>query len=294
MPERTRREFLGVVGVLASSACSTGVPPEVLVGAHPWVYAAPRPNHDIYGILSRIFEDMSYAGMDFIELMHTALEPDDAVERIGELVAKHNLPVIGTSYGANMWKREEHHQILDYADRMIERLHKLGARTIGASVGNARHPKTEEELDAQAELLRQIIKRGEASGIVLNLHNHIYEVAGNEHDLRGTLARIPDVKLGPDIDWLVGAGVDPVDFINRYGDRIVYAHLRDRKSDGVWSEAMGEGSIDYAAVAGALRKFNFSGDLAIELAHPRDFQLSRPLRDSLRMSREYVREAMGY
>ena len=301
MPESTRRDFLALLAA-ATSACSnpeTSQPPateapEVLVGAHPWVYAATRPNHDIYGILDQIFPDMAGAGMAFIELMHTALEPDDAVARIGELSAKHNLLVIGTSYSASMWNREEHTQILDHAGRMIERLHALGARTIGTSVGNARRLKTEEELDAQADILRRIIDQAQASGIVVNLHNHTYEVDNNEHDLNGTLARIPDAKLGPDLDWLIGAGVDPVDFIRRHGQRLVYAHLRDRKADGIWSEAMGEGATDYAAIAAALRDVSFSGDLAIELAHPRDFTPTRPLRESLRISGDYVRQVMNY
>ncbi len=38
---------------------------------------------------------MHYAGMDGIELMHTALYPDDAVSRIKALSAEHQLPVIG-------------------------------------------------------------------------------------------------------------------------------------------------------------------------------------------------------
>lgn len=258
------------------------------------MYAAPRPNNDIYGILDQIFADMAWAGMDFIELMHTALEPDDAVNRIRELSAHHKLPVIGSSYGADMWRREEHGRILEYVDRFTGRLAAVGGRLLGVSVGNARRPKTEAELDAQAELLREIMRICQARGITVNLHNHIYEVDNDEHDLKGTLARIPEVKLGPDIDWLVGAGVDPVDFIRRYAGRIVYAHLRDRKADGVWSEAMGEGSIDYKAVAQALRGTGFRGQLAIELAHPREFRPTRPLRESLKISREYVRRVMGY
>ena len=67
----------------------------VVVGAHPWVYAATQPQCDIYPILDQIFADMSYAGLDGIELMHTALRPDGAVERICELSEKHSLPVIG-------------------------------------------------------------------------------------------------------------------------------------------------------------------------------------------------------
>ncbi len=269
-------------------------PKKVVVGAHPWVYAAKQPHNDITPILESIFEDMSYAGMDAIELMDNALRPEDSVSRIRDLSQKHRLPVLGTSYGANLWKREDHEAILKEVTVVIERLSRLGGRTLGTSVGNAGGLKTPEQLDAQADILRKMISICDDHGVVLNLHNHIYEVANDEHDLKGTLERIPTVKLGPDLDWLRGAGVDPLDFIHRYGNRIVFAHLRDRKADGKWSEAMGEGNTDFAAIGKALRGLNFSGDLVIELAHSGELQLTRPLRDSLKMSRNFVREVMGY
>ncbi len=291
MPNPKRRDFLAVLGAAGLPAAP---PKKLIVGAHPWVYAARMPRNDITPVLEEIFSDFRYAGMDAIELMHTALAPDDAVSRIGELSRKHRLPVLGTSYSANMWKREEHDAIFEQARVVIGRLAKLGGRTLGASVGNAGKPKTPEQLDAQADLLRRLMSLCRDHGVVLNLHNHIYEVANQEHDLRGTLERIPEVKLGPDIDWLVGAGVDPVDFIRRHGPRIVFAHLRDRRKDGVWSEAMGEGNLDYAAVAAELRQAGFAGDLVLELAHPKDFQPTRPLRESFKMSRAYVRRVMGW
>ncbi|MCX7824809.1 MAG: sugar phosphate isomerase/epimerase [Verrucomicrobiae bacterium] len=307
-PERyfSRRGFLEAV--FASAAAIHGgqcpalavarKPRKILVGGHPWVYAATRPKYDITPVLEQIFADMSYAGLDGVELMSIALQPDDAVERIAALSKKHRLPVIGASFGGAMWDRAKHQEILDDAAKVIPRLAKLGGRTLGVSVGAIKWGqqirKTPEQLDAQAELLRQIIKLCEANGIELNLHNHTYEVENDLHDLKSTLARIPDVKLGPDLNWLVRAGVDPVDFIQRYGDRIVFLHLRDQKSDGTWSEAMGEGSMDYVAIGQALRKINFSGIAVIELAHERTFTPTRPLRESLKMSREYVRRTMGF
>jgi sugar phosphate isomerase/epimerase len=237
---------------------------------------------------------MHAAGLDAIELMHTALAPDDAVAHIRELSTRHSLPVIGTSFGADMWDRKQHDTILPYAQLVIERVSALGGRTLGTSVGSARQSKTEEQLDAQAELLRKIIAIGNDHGVVLNLHNHTYEVADGEHDLKGTLARIPEVRLGPDLNWLIRAGVDPVDFIARYGTRIVYAHLRDQKADGKWCEAMGEGATDYAAIAAAFRKVRFHGDVAIELAHERDFQPTRSYGESFAMSRQYVRRVMNW
>jgi sugar phosphate isomerase/epimerase len=57
---------------------------------------------------------------------------------------------------------------------------------------------------------------------------------------------------------------------------------------------MGEGVTDFGAVGKELHSINYSGDMAIELAHERNFQRTRPLRESLRMSREFVRRTMGY
>ena len=52
--------------------------------------------------------------------------------------------------------------------------------------------------------------------------------------------------------------------------------------------------MDYVAIGQALRAAGFSGDAVIELAHERNFRPTRPLRDSLRMSRAYVRKTLGF
>ncbi len=298
----TRRHFCRTAAAGLAATCSRAIPTpaaegksrQVIVGAHPWVYAATQPKYDITPILDSIFADMAYAGVDGIELMHTALYPDDAVQRIAGLSKKHRLPVIGTSFGGDMWNRAKHTEVLADADRVIGRLAKLGGKTLGVSVGAPPQKKTDEQLDAQAELLRKIMTLCTAYGVVLNLHNHTYEVKDNLHDLKGTLARIPDVKLGPDLNWLVRGGVDPVAFIREYRDKIVFLHLRDQKADGTWSEAMGEGAMDYVGIAAALKEIPFSGHAVIELAHESGFKPTRPLRESLKMSREFVRRVLGY
>jgi len=304
----TRREFtknLLAFWVLAGNRSSTlfaanpskasQISQRITVGAHPWVYAATQPDYDIFPILDQIFSDMSFAGMDGIELMHTALRPSSAVERISGLSKKYSLPVIGTSFEGAMWDSQQHQAVLEDAELVIGRLAQLGGRTLGTSVGKvSARTKTPAQLDAQAELLRKIISICNTHGVVLNLHNHTYEVENGEYDLKGTLSRIPGVKLGPDLNWLLRAGVDPVDFIRRYRDRIVFLHLRDQKVDGTWSEAMGEGSMNYSAIGQALRDIHFSGTAVIELAHPEGFKLTRPLRESLKISREYVRKTMGF
>jgi sugar phosphate isomerase/epimerase len=299
-----RRDFLKTAAAIGAGVMVAGDgafaraaaphPKKVLVGGHAWVYAAPLPGHDYTPHLEEIFSDFKYAGIEEFELMDTALLHDDAVERIGTLSHKHSLPIVGTSFGANMWDRSQHDAIMEKATTVITRVAQLGGRTLGTSVGQTRTPKTPEQLDAQAEILRKIIAFGQAHGVVLNLHNHTYEVENGLHDLHGTLARIPDVKLGPDLNWLVRGGVDPVEFIHQYGKQIVFMHIRDQKGDGKWSEAVGEGSMDYVGIAKALHAIPFTGDAVIELAHEKGFQLTRPLRDDWKISREFVRKTLGY
>lgn len=267
---------------------------KVQVGAHPWIYAAKLPDYDITPVLETIFQDVKYAHYDGLELMHHPLRQPKNIYILKDLINKYQLPVIGTSYGADMWDRAKHLFILEDAEKVLDGLSEIQGRTLGVSVGRTENIKTENQLDAQAEILIKIREMAQQRNVVVNLHNHTYEVENDLYDLKGTLKRIPDIKLGPDINWLQRAGVDPVQFILDFGDRIVFMHLRDQSSDGRWSESMGEGNTDFSAIAKALRKIRFEGDLVVELAHENDFEPTRPIRESLHMSREFVKNVMGY
>lgn len=307
MTKTSRRSFLRKSSALLSAGVFAGSikgnhlaiagnkkKESIMVGAHPWIYAATQPGYDITPVLETIFQEVKYAGFDGIELMHHPLRSRKAILVIQEESTKFALPVIGTSYGADMWDADKHSEILEDVENIIENLAKVGGRTFGTSVGKAPELKTEEQLDAQADLLQKIIKICEMHGVVLNLHNHTYEVTDNMHDLKGTLKRIPGIKLGPDLNWLLRGGVDPIQFLRTYGDQIVFMHLRDQSNDGRWSEALGEGEVDFGAIGKTLKKIDFSGDLVIELAHENDFEPTRPIRESLKMSREYLKKTMGY
>jgi sugar phosphate isomerase/epimerase len=304
LESRKRRQFLksavGAAGGLwvegnrALAGGATPSAPHILLGGHAWVYAAPQPGFDYTPVLEQIFADFKYARLEALELMDTALLREGAVERIGALSRRYSLPILGTSFGADLWDRSQHPAIREKARTVITRVAQLGGRTLGTSVGRAPAPKTPAQLDAQAEILREIMAFGQAHGVVLNLHNHTYEVENGMHDLEGTLARLPNVKLGPDLNWLVRAGVDPVEFIHRFGRQIVFMHIRDQKADGTWSEAVGEGSMDYPGIARALHAIPFRGDAVIELAHEKGFQLLRPLRDDWKISRDFVHKTLGF
>lgn len=278
---------------LASAAGLFAFKPKL--SAHMWVYASKYPpNWDATADLDTVFSDLHFAGFDGVEIMDVILRHDDAVDRLKRLVEKYNLPVSGASYQGAMWDASQHDAILSDATTVISRLAQLQGKTFGISVGDARHAKTDAEFDAQAKLLTSIRKLCADNGIVANLHNHTYEVRDDLHDLKGTLARIPDFKLGPDLNWLIRGGVDPVWFIKTYGHQMVYMHIRDQYKDGTWTEYVGQGVTDFPAIAAALRAVNFRGRAAIELAFPKDFVPKNPLREDWKMSHDYVIKTFGW
>jgi sugar phosphate isomerase/epimerase len=266
---------------------------EIPVFGHLWVYASRfPPDWDCTPILEQVFADFKYAGMAGIEMMESNLRHADSVSRIGELIEKYSLPVSGSSYYADMWNEQKQQEIIEDVEMVVERLHKLGGTNFGISVGDAERRKTESELDAQADLLKKILHLCQKNQILANLHNHTYEVVNEMHDLKGTLARIPDIKLGPDLNWLIRAGLDPVWFINTYGQQMVYMHIRDQKANGKWTEAVGEGVTNFSAIAAALKKVNFEGSVAIELAF--DDPPVNPVKEDWKKSREYVKKVFGW
>ncbi len=281
---------LGIPGCVTAGGKKKNNP----VGAHVWVYARDQPDYDVSGILPRIFSDMKYAGLDGVELMEQPLRKRETVQLIAELIDRHQLPLIGTSYGAAMWDQSRHTEILEDVEIIMNHMADLKARTFGTSVG---HPndriKTEDELDAQAVLLEKLIKIGSDRGIVLNLHNHTYEVENNLYDLKGTLQRIPGIGLGPDLNWLLRADIDPIWFLNEYQNNIVFLHLRDQLESGRWPEALGEGDVNFEVIGNTIREIGFRGEVIIELAFESGFNGTRPIKESLKMSREYLREAAG-
>lgn len=298
--KQSRREFLKTSGAFGGalvsgnilSAC-IGREKSVRVSGHLWIYASKfPPDWDSTPVLDQVFSDFKYAGIEGVELMEVNLRRADAVSNLGALIEKYALPVTGSSYGGNMWDRDQHQKIVEDVEVVVERLHQLGGKNFGITVGNAGRMKTEEELDAQAEALKSILKICDRHDVVPNLHNHTFEVENDMHDLKGTLSRVPDVKLGPDLNWLIRGGVDPVSFIRTYGHNIVYMHIRDQHQDGVWTEAVGEGSTDFQGIARALREMEYKGEAAIELAS--HVPPVNPMRENWKKSREYVREVFEW
>lgn len=266
---------------------------KVPLSGHLWLYASKfPPDWDCTPILEQVFKDFKSAGLEGIEVMESILRHDDVVPRVGELIKKYDIPITGSSYYGDMWDATQHSEILKDVEVVVERLGKLGGSTFGITVGDAGRMKTEEELDDQADCLKKVMTICEKNQVQANMHNHTFEVENDLHDWKGTVERVPDLKLGPDLNWLIRSGVDPVWFIKKYGHKMVYLHIRDQDADGNWVKTVGEGVTDFPAIAEALDEVNFNGRAAIELAF--EEPPTGPVQKYWADSREYVKEVFGW
>jgi inosose dehydratase len=158
--------------------------------------------------------------------------------------------------------------------------------------GQAR--KTDEELDTQANYVDQLGAELHQLGMKLALHHHTPELVDNAREWRHLLQHTNPLRVYccVDVHWAYRGGQEVMSFIRETGDRLVELHLRNSKQ-GVWMEDFGPGDIDYQKVADYLRGISFKGYLVVELAYEKDTEITRPLDEDLRLSRQYTRKIFG-
>jgi inosose dehydratase len=132
-----------------------------------------------------------------------------------------------------------------------------------------RQGKTDEQLKTQAAALNTVGHELAAMGVTLAYHNHDVELqyAAREfhHMMLGTDPRALSLCL--DVHWVYrGAGHSQValfDVVKLYGSRVAELHLR-QSTGNVWSEAFGDGDIDYRELVKRLAALGIRPNLVLE------------------------------
>ena len=97
------------------------------------------------------------------------------------------------------------------------------------------------------------------AGLAFGYHNHHWEFTPQNGALPIDLLLAGDgVQLEFDVAWGVKAGVDPLDIIGKYADKMYAAHIKDIAAAGEcededgWAD-VGHGTMDWAGLMAALR-----------------------------------------
>ncbi len=100
-----------------------------------------------------------------------------------------------------------------------------------------------------------------AAGFEFGWHNHDFEfmpLSDGSVPMERIFAAAPDLAWEADIAWIAVAGIDPLGWIDSYGDRIAAVHVKDIAPPGQCAtedgwEDVGEGTLDWPALMAALR-----------------------------------------
>ena len=134
-------------------------------------------------------------------------------------------------------------------------------------------PTTAEGYAKLARRLNAAAQLYAAKGVSFGWHNHDFEFVAlpdGAIPMEILLEQAADIKWEADLAWIVRGGGDPLDYIQRYGDRLSAIHVKDIAAAGTnldedgWSD-LGAGTLDWAALLKACRAQ--SSDLIYVLEH---------------------------
>lgn len=147
------------------------------------------------------------------------------------------------------------------------------ARVFAPYLVEDKRPKTAEGWADLGQRLNTAGQKYAKHGISFGWHNHDFEfatLADGSTPMDILLDAAPDITWEADLAWVAVGGCDPLDYIQRYGDRLSAIHVKDIAASGTnldedgWSD-LGAGTMDWAAILQACR--SASPDLIYALEH---------------------------
>lgn len=289
-----RRSFLAAGAARLAAQAAPEYDPVMQAGVYVWTQHYSRQGKKAQDHIADICAAFSRAGYRDVELMSLFFEPGQ--DRITLRALESSGLRCSTVYnGGPMHTRDAARATIAATVDLAQRI--LRSRPLDAVVFNPNpigRAKTGEELKVQAEALETLGWALWNSGVRLMLHQHAPELAENGREWRFMLANTDRryLRVCLDTHWVYRAGLDVMELLKECGPRLYGLHVRNSRG-GVWTEEFGDGDIDYTQVAQHLRNTGFTGYLSVELAWDKETQITRPLEESLRRSREYAEGIFG-
>ncbi len=249
--------------------------------------------------LETCLSEAKQAGFAGVELGNKF--PRDAAT-LGPILDRHGLALASGWYGSRLLERDVDAEMAA-AEPHLALLQAMGCTAcVFAEVSRAIHGERTTPLSRRPVLadtdwavlaprMDEMARRMAARGLRLAYHHHMGTVIQAEAEIDRLMAQTRDVALLLDTGHLTYAGGDPVRAAQRHAARIAHVHCKDVRA-AVMADALrrdlpflvavlegiftvpGDGSVDFAAVFGALAKGGYAGWLVVEAeqdpakAHP--------------------------
>lgn len=211
----------------------------------------------------------------------------------GRLLCEHGLTPASIYSGGAFHEEALAAEALEGLTRAGEALAASGFSVLVLNPNPIGREKTDAELATQAAYLQRLGERLAGMGVALGLHNHTPEMVSGAREFHFNLRETDPAAVGlcMDVHWCWRGGSDPWALYEEYADRLVSLHLR-QSVGGVWSEAFGEGDLDYRPMMQDLNARQFAGPVIIELALEADTPQTRDVVENNRLSFEYLKSLL--
>lgn len=239
---------------------------------YPWQTFLAREGKEWKENMAEAMEQVAVAGF-------AGFEPSiDSIIDIGKIqpfLSKNQLKSRSIYVNSVLHDPEESEDNVDAIIRLAKMAKALGVEIVVTNPAPIKwggdEDKTDAQLRSQAEALNQLGAGLREAGLALAYHNHDAEMRNSAREFHHMmLGTDPEhVKLCLDAHWIYrGSGNSEValfDIVRLYQDRIVELHLRQSEK-GIWTEAFGEGDIDYQQLAAMLKEKDQHPHLVLEQA----------------------------
>lgn len=118
-------------------------------------------------------------------------------------------------------------------------------------------------MDALVEQIKTVKKELDKRGVVFGYHNHDQEYKNGEDLVKQLLDKTEGFYSEIDTYWVKMAGLDPVEKMKEYGDRLKCLHIKELKTVGVKTDpnpVVGEGCVGFKEI------FDLGNKMGIQLA----------------------------
>jgi sugar phosphate isomerase/epimerase len=150
----------------------------------------------------------------------------------------------------------------------------VGAQVILLPVGQPEELTPEQARDNLVDVLRECVPAAEAAGVVYAVENVGQALAHTPEHLLQIVARVgsPACQVYYDVGNAAWQGADPAAGIRKLGSSIVMVHVKDRRQVEGKGETVivGDGTVDFAAAARALREVGYDGYAVLEVPGTRE------------------------
>jgi inosose dehydratase len=260
----------------------------------PTTWGVDFADHPLNPPWQRVLDEIAEAGCRRLELGPVGYLPQDPDVLRGELDSR-GLSAVGTFLFQPISRPEAEQEVLAVAARTCQLISEMGGRHLvivdqpsteraaSAGQGDRARRLDDPQWVGYVDRLLRIAEQAQSRGVRAVLHPHAGTYVEFADEIDAVFARVPAESMGMCLDTghLAYAGVDIVEVVHRYRDRIEHVHLKDvdgteltvsiATARGFWESIeagifcpVGQGMVDFPAFIEALAEIGYRGSATIE------------------------------